>query len=117
MGRPDTGYSSTSFPPPFYDPSPRPTKRKYGKTNIRKQVKKKKMNNEDKVKTIPKRKENTPLSLPTSALVPPLPEPSAPLPASPSTPTTIPLIIPGSCTQCHTTNTPLWRRGPFGFRT
>ncbi|KAG2193674.1 hypothetical protein INT47_002316 [Mucor saturninus] len=122
VGRPDTGYSATSFPPPFYDASPRQAKRKYSKTNIKRQ--KKEANKENRLTTIPKLKENMPLStlpitsesplsssLSSSSLAPPPPPPPPPPPMA------IPLIIPGACTQCQTTNTPLWRRGPFGFRT
>lgn len=99
MGRPNDGYSSTSFPPPFYDPSPRSTKRKYDKTSIKK-AKKTDSGKENRIKLLPS---------------PPKEKTLSPLPPPPSPPTHV--IIPGSCTHCHTTNTPLWRRGPFGYRT
>lgn len=48
-----------------------------------------------------------------SAPAPPPPPPPKELTPLPQTP----VIIPGTCTNCNTTNTPLWRRGPYGYRT
>lgn len=51
-----------------------------------------------------------------------IPSPSAPVPAvavvEAKSKTPIQAAPPSTCcTMCHTTQTPLWRRGPLGFKT
>ncbi|KAI9244085.1 hypothetical protein EDC94DRAFT_25426 [Helicostylum pulchrum] len=99
IGKPKEGYSSTTYPPPFYNIP----KRKYGKSKKLKKSKKR----DDKEQKI--------MKLPSPPL-PPAP-PSPPPPPKELTPPPTPVIIPGTCTHCNTTNTPLWRRGPYGYRT
>lgn len=133
VGRPNDGYSSTTYPPAYHNV---PT-RKYSKS---KKSKKNHNNNSGKENKMIKLEDNM-IKLPSPPLPPPPPTTTATTKtktkklasssttasSSPPTPSLSPatnqsvsaaaVIIPEKCTQCHTTETPLWRRGPQGFRT
>jgi hypothetical protein len=113
LGKPAEGYSASTFPPPFYNVVPVRTKRKMGKNATTKSRAAKRVKKEDNIKkesaTIEddENKENL-------KFIPSAPAPTATTEEDTTTP---PPPLGASCTHCHTTNTPLWRRGPSGLKT
>lgn len=114
LGKPLDGYSCENFPPPNYDPSTSTTKKR---TWIKKKqitVKRKRLPsplNDDQIK-----RKKLALSQTEKVMrVPPVDE----LPSK-TTVTTISSDLKENipiCTQCKTSNTSQWRRGPLGHKT
>ncbi|KAI8351545.1 hypothetical protein BD560DRAFT_409274 [Blakeslea trispora] len=100
QGRPSLGYSSTTFPPPHYSPSCLKRKRtlKTNESGLKRVKKEEEEEDSDPIiKSVHSDTKKAKLSM--------------------SPPPKTPEIIPGTCSSCHCTSTPLWRKGPLGPKT
>lgn len=112
LGKPLDGYSCENFPPPNYDPSTSTTKKRTSKKQTA--VKRKRLpspSNDDQIK----RKKLA--SSQTEKIIKAAPVDKLPSQTTATTYTSdlnenIPI-----CTQCNTSNTSQWRRGPLGHKT
>lgn len=97
-GRPKEGYSSTVFPPPHYNPI------------LRKRSKPQQTKNKAKKQKLKKVATTSIIATKTKKLIP--------KPVQNKENVSLPLTVGlGPCTNCKTTATPLWRKGPLGNRT
>ncbi|KAL7312054.1 hypothetical protein PS15m_007856 [Mucor circinelloides] len=105
LGRPEEGYSSAVYPPPHYN------------HNARKRTKPQRTKKQLKKPKVKKTMTTTTITKKTTKLIP---EPKVVNEIAEDQENVRPPSMPavrGPCTNCKTTETPLWRRGPSGHKT